>query len=91
MNVPTTPDGNAYEGVVTAGAATGRPLPPLTEEDLRTLEAAWNDPLAYEFAMNETDCSAGAPRAAVDSAELGSRTQDHRSPTPLLDAAAEVA
>ncbi|MDY3551315.1 hypothetical protein R5W24_000390 [Gemmata sp. JC717] len=41
------PDVWDYTGCVSAGRATSRALPPPTEEELRRLEGAWNDPARY--------------------------------------------
>jgi hypothetical protein len=56
-----------YEGYVTAGRATGRPIPPPSDEDLRRAEEAWNDPAFYNAAMAEDVVTAGwVPKPPVD-------------------------
>jgi|GEM_PF-6759775 len=42
-----------YEDSVTAGRATGREPPRVSEEDTKRLEAAWNDPSFYHAVMDE--------------------------------------
>jgi hypothetical protein len=55
------------EGPVTAGRATGHPLPQPSDEDLRRAEAAWNDPAFYEFVNDEPIAAAGwAPKPTAD-------------------------
>jgi len=66
MKYPNNPSYNDdnYVGCVTAGRATGRPIPPPSEDDLRALEAAWNDPAFYEFVKDEGYVAAGLPAGA---------------------------
>lgn len=42
-----------YEGCVTAGRPAGVPAPPISEEDIRGIEEAWNNPRAYELSRDE--------------------------------------
>ncbi|AMV25070.1 hypothetical protein VT84_11785 [Gemmata sp. SH-PL17] len=58
-----------YEGCVTAGLATGRVPPPISDADLQRLDEAWNDPRAYHAAMAEAELvvTAGwAPKPVTD-------------------------
>jgi hypothetical protein len=69
MNYPGHPSysDDDYEGCVTAGRATGRPIPPPSEDDLRRAEEAWNDPAFYEFVKDEPFAAAGwVPKPTVD-------------------------
>lgn len=61
MNYPGHPSysDDDYEGCITAGRATGRPLPFPSEEELKQLEEAWNNPRAYQLAMEESFHPAG--------------------------------
>lgn len=40
---------NDYEGYVAAGL----PAPSISDEDIRSVEEAWNDPRTYERSKNE--------------------------------------
>ncbi len=54
-------------GCVTAGRATGTPIPPPSEDDLRRAEEAWNDPAFYDLWQDEPFVGAGwVPKPAVD-------------------------
>ncbi len=48
-----------YEGYVAAGLSAGIPVPPLSDEDIRLLEEAWNNPRAYELSKDEGFVGAG--------------------------------
>jgi hypothetical protein len=79
------------EGCVTAGRATGRPIPLPSDEDLRRAEEAWNDPAFYEFVRNLPDATAG-PVSDSDRSPAGSvprvptkdngRAADNGTPSP---------
>ncbi len=69
MSGPQHPvtDAFDYEGCVTAGRATGKPIPLPSDEDLRRAEEAWNNPAFYELWKDEPLVGAGwVPKSTVD-------------------------
>jgi hypothetical protein len=48
-----------YEGYAAAGLPAGVPVAPVSADDLRALEAAWNNPRAYELSLDEGFVGAG--------------------------------
>ncbi|VTR96315.1 unnamed protein product [Gemmata massiliana] len=69
MSGPQHPvtDAFDYEGCVTAGRATGKPIPLPSDEDLRRAEEAWNNPAFYELWKDEPFVGADwVPKPTVD-------------------------
>jgi hypothetical protein len=70
MNYPDHPgySDDDYEGPITAGRATGRPIPLPSDEDLHRAEEAWNAVSFHNAVRDEGIVTAGwVPKATIDS------------------------
>ncbi|AWM38874.1 hypothetical protein GobsT_28970 [Gemmata obscuriglobus] len=83
------PDVWDYTGLVAVGRATNRPLTPPTEEEVRRLEQAWNDPARYR--RRDVVWAGGAAARADARADAGLTLVPSRQDIAALPRWARVA